>query len=512
MGASRARRQKTAAPAGPHEDMFATLADNISQLAWMADSSGSIFWYNKRWFDYTGGTFRQMHGWGWTKVHHPDHVERVVERIRRSFESGEPWEDTFPLRAANGAFRWFLSRAMPIRDATGQIVRWFGTHTDISDQRQIEQRLRDSEATFRAMFNNSSLGKAQVDVSSRRFTRANDALCRLVGARSTDLLSATFPEIVHPASRPALEAGLDRLERGDIAAFDMEARLDQPTFGRDRSISENISQSNDIEHGPHEEPSFDFAPRALSNGRRRVWAQITINTIVDEKGAPYRFAVVVVDATERKLAEQRNLVLMREVNHRAKNLLAVVQGIARQTAGGEDFEARFLERVVALAAAHEVVVENEWQGATLERLLRSQTSLFADPQSRRIALSGPPVLVSADASQMIAMAIYELATNAVKYGALSTEAGSVAIRWSVAGGGGAEEFTLEWRETDGPKVEKPQRSGFGSVVTRRLIASRLDAKIDAQYAGDGFVWRLTCPLASMVGRETTAELNGVGPG
>lgn len=504
MGASKASRSRKGTTPRPHEDMFATLADNISQLAWMADSSGSIFWYNKRWFDYTGATFRQMRGWGWTKVHHPDHVERVVERIRRSFETGEPWEDTFPLRAANGEFRWFLSRAMPIREAH-KIVRWFGTHTDISEQRRIEERLRESEATFRAMFNNSSLGKAQVDVSSRRFARANEALCRLVGARSADLLAATFPEIVHPASRPALEAALERLARGEIAAFAMEARLHQPAFGQGRLNSEKTHEHNKIEHDFHNQPSFDFAPHPLPADGRRIWAQITINTIVDDKGAPYRFAVVVVDATERKLAEQRNLVLMREVNHRAKNLLAVVQAIARQTAGSEDFEARFLERVVALAAAHEVVVENEWQGATLERLLRSQTSLFADPQSRRIALSGPPVLVSADASQMIAMAIYELATNAVKYGALSTETGGVAIRWSVAGDKGAE-FALDWREVDGPAVDRPRRSGFGSVVTRRLIASRLDAKVDAQFASDGFAWRLTCPLASIVGRETAADL------
>lgn len=509
MGANRSGLAKSVESPRPHEDMFATLADNISQLAWMADSNGSIFWYNKRWFDYTGTTLRRMQGWGWTKVHHPDHVERVVDRIRRSFESGEPWEDTFPLRAANGQFRWFLSRAMPIRDEAGQIVRWFGTHTDISDQRQIEERLRESEATFRAMFNNSSLGKAQVDVSSRRFTRANEALCRLVDASPAELLAATFPEIVHAASRPALEGGLDRLARGEIAAFGMEARLDWPAFERHRANAENTCDSIAIEVASHEKLSSLFPQRALPNAGRRVWAQITINTIVDEKGAPYRFAVVVVDATERKLAEQRNLVLMREVNHRAKNLLAVVQAIARQTAGSEDFEERFLDRVVALAAAHDVVVENEWQGATLERLLLSQTSLFADPQSRRIALSGPPALVSAEASQMIAMAIYELATNAVKYGALSTDAGRVFIGWSVAGDKGAKTFVLEWRETDGPMVGKPLRSGFGSIVTRRLIASRLDAKVDARFMGDGFVWRLTCPLASIVGREAATELDSV---
>src|SRR5262245_59905428 len=103
------------------------LADNISQFAWTADQSGWIYWYNKRWHDYTGTTLEEMQGWGWQKVHHPDHVDRVVARIRKSFEDGSAWEDTFPLRGRDGSYRWFLSRALPIRDDAGNVIRWFGT-------------------------------------------------------------------------------------------------------------------------------------------------------------------------------------------------------------------------------------------------------------------------------------------------------------------------------------------------------------------------------------------------
>jgi PAS domain S-box-containing protein len=98
------------------ETRFRELADNISQFAWTADRSGWIYWYNKRWYDYTGTTLEQMQGWGWQQVHHPEHVDRVVQRIRQSFETGEPWEDTFPLRCQDGSYRWFLSRALPIRN------------------------------------------------------------------------------------------------------------------------------------------------------------------------------------------------------------------------------------------------------------------------------------------------------------------------------------------------------------------------------------------------------------
>ncbi|MBE9127132.1 MULTISPECIES: PAS domain S-box protein [unclassified Coleofasciculus] len=121
------------------EERFRTLADNIAQFAWMADEKGWIFWYNYRWFDYTGTTLAEMAGWGWQKVHHPDHVERVVEKFRTCVEMGETWEDTFPLRGKDGQYRWFLSRAISVRDETGKVLRWFGTNTDITDRLEAEQ-------------------------------------------------------------------------------------------------------------------------------------------------------------------------------------------------------------------------------------------------------------------------------------------------------------------------------------------------------------------------------------
>ncbi|HEY1298522.1 MAG TPA: PAS domain-containing protein [Chloroflexota bacterium] len=120
------------------EERFRTLADNSAQFAWMADSTGARFWYNQRWYDFTGTTLEQMEGWGWTKVHHPDHVERVVQGTKRAWESHTPWEDTFPLRGQDGLYRWFLARAVPIRDQHGQIVRWLGTDTDITERRWTE--------------------------------------------------------------------------------------------------------------------------------------------------------------------------------------------------------------------------------------------------------------------------------------------------------------------------------------------------------------------------------------
>lgn len=133
------------------EERFRTLADNMSQFAWMTDASGWIFWYNQRWFEYTGTTLEQMQGWGWQAVHHPEHLERVVKHFQNSLQIGEPWEDTFPLLGKDGKYRWFLSRAIPIRDQEGNIVRWFGTNTDIEALRQTEISLRESEARYRTL-------------------------------------------------------------------------------------------------------------------------------------------------------------------------------------------------------------------------------------------------------------------------------------------------------------------------------------------------------------------------
>ncbi len=131
------------------QERFRTLADNIPQLAWMADASGSTIWYNQRWFEYTGSTLDQVRNWGWVDYHHPDHVDRIATGLRHSFKTGESWEDTFPLRGGDGQFRWFLGRALPISDNTGQVVRWFGTNTDITEQKQVESELQRSNEDLR---------------------------------------------------------------------------------------------------------------------------------------------------------------------------------------------------------------------------------------------------------------------------------------------------------------------------------------------------------------------------
>jgi len=126
------------------EERFHDLADNIPNLAWMADATGWIFWYNTQWFDYTGTTLEEMQGWGWQKVHHPDYVESITEEWSSNIRAGKPYGNIFPLKGKDGNYRWFLTRITPIRDEQGKLLRWFGTNTDITELKQSEEELKRS--------------------------------------------------------------------------------------------------------------------------------------------------------------------------------------------------------------------------------------------------------------------------------------------------------------------------------------------------------------------------------
>jgi len=128
------------------ENRLHALADNIPNLAWMANADGWIFWYNKQWYEYTGTTLEEMQGWGWQKVHHPDYVQAVTAEWSVCITEGKPYDNVFPLRGKDGDYRWFLTRITPIRDEQGKIQRWFGTNTDITERKQMEEALRESKA------------------------------------------------------------------------------------------------------------------------------------------------------------------------------------------------------------------------------------------------------------------------------------------------------------------------------------------------------------------------------
>jgi PAS domain S-box-containing protein len=200
------------------------------------------------------------------------------------------------------------------------------------------------------------------------------------------------------------------------------------------------------------------------------------------------------DISERKERQERERLLMREINHRAKNMLSVVDAIAHQTAAKtpEDFIERFSERIQALSANQDLLIQNAWHGVETEDLVRAQLAPFADQIGSRIVLRGPNLRLNAASAQAIGLAMHELATNAGKYGALSTDTGRVDICWGTDG----DIFKMSWIERDGPPISAPERRGFGTVVMRKMAERSLNGKVDLDYARSGLTWRLACPATN----------------
>jgi two-component sensor histidine kinase len=214
------------------------------------------------------------------------------------------------------------------------------------------------------------------------------------------------------------------------------------------------------------------------------------------------------DTLEQRVAERTEHIsqLLKEMDHRSKNLLNVVQVIARQTAAANpgEFMARFSERIQTLAASHDLLVKNRWQGICISDLIRVQLAHFSDLLDNRIRLDGPPFRLSVAAAQTLSMILHELATNAAKYGALSNDSGRVDIRWSANG-----QFTLGWTECGGPNVVPPNRRGFGSFVVKAMAESNLDGEVDLDFAPAGLRWRVVCAASNVLDNSLAwARRNG----
>ena len=186
------------------ERQFRTLANSVPQLAWVGDVEGRIYWFNQRWYEYTGTTPETMLQEGWKHVLHPDHATRVLSHLAVCWQNGTPWEDSFPLKAQNGEYRWFLSQALPVRNRDNQIVSWFGTHTDMTTQLEIEAALRESEARFRVLTDSMP----QIVWSARAdgvMDYSNHQLYELTGM-DFNHENPDWSTLVHPDDLPKVQA------------------------------------------------------------------------------------------------------------------------------------------------------------------------------------------------------------------------------------------------------------------------------------------------------------------
>jgi two-component sensor histidine kinase len=214
-------------------------------------------------------------------------------------------------------------------------------------------------------------------------------------------------------------------------------------------------------------------------------------------GKAHHVIHVATDITERKTAEAHQRFLLQELSHRSKNLLSIVQAVADQTMRNcpdlAEFQKRFDGRLQGLAASNTLLARGDWRGSCLSALVELQLSPFIDLASPQIEVRGPNVDLTAEATQAVGLALHELATNAVKHGALSVPQGRVSVSWEVFKGSGAPRLRLDWTERDGPPVTAPNRTGFGHFVIKTMIEQSVQGKVALDFNREGLHWSLEAP-------------------
>ena len=291
----------------------------------------------------------------------------------------------------------------------------------------------------------------------------NGAATRILGYEAAEMIGEPITRIIPPELHAEEEQILGRLRRGER-----------------------------IVH---------FETVRITKDGRRVDVSLSVSPIRDRFGTLIGASKVARDITERKQHEKEQQVMLRELAHRSKNLLAVVQAMVRQTALHaeeiEEFRAQLDGRISSLSDANDLLIDQNWRGASVEDLIKAQLRPFVDVHSDRVKTSGPFILLNAQATQQLALALHELATNACKYGALSVTDGTVRVDWACQPGKDTKkELWLRWTERGGPAVMGNAREGFGTLVLRRLTPSGLNGSAELYYKPDGFEWILSSSDAS----------------
>lgn len=337
---------------------------------------------------------------------------------------------------------------------------------DASDRNKYEEELRNArkQAEERAAIVNYSADAIISTAADGTVLTWNRGAEAMFGFTATEAIGQQIVKLIIPPDR------LDEFKQN-------RAQLLRDGVARQRDTSRCRRDKTEIE------VSAQFSP------------------IRDQAGNLSAVSVIYRDITDRRRSEEHIKLLLHEVNHRSKNMLSLVQAVARHSAAGdpEHFLERFSARLRALAANQDLLVANDWKGTEIDALVRSQLAHFEELVGNRIKLSGPPLQLSTRAAQTIGMVLHELATNASKYGALSNNDGFVSIAWRVEKSNGCNNrFILDWREENGPAVRQPTTTGFGSTVILKMAKLELDAEVQLEYAETGLRWNLISPASSVL--------------
>lgn len=387
---------------------------------------------------------------------HPEDVARTDTEIDRVRMSGGTYDVEFRILLPGNGIRWIAATGEAMLDQEDTPLRLIGANYDVTEFKTAAE----TNAQLAAVIQSSQDAVMSMGV---------DGIVRTWNPGAEALFGYSAEEIVGKPIQALYPEGGQEEHESLYAGLSEGQRLRRDVVRRHKD-------------GHLIDVNINVSPMYSAGGRLSG------------------FSSIVRDISERKEQEAHLRLVMRELSHRSKNLLAVIQAMARQTARSstdlEEFEKNYSQRLQALSASQDLIVHQNWHGAPLAELLRSILVPFADDVDTRIDLDGPDINVNPTAAQNLALSIHELATNASKYGALSVPSGRVSLTWAVLRSDkGDDRIRIMWVERGGPPVKEPRRKGFGHIVIKKMIAQALDADVDLAFAPDGVRWTLHMPAS-----------------
>ncbi|MEE7490276.1 PAS domain S-box protein [Methylobacterium oryzae CBMB20] len=577
------------------EERFQVLTELAPAMIWFGNPDGSLSYFNDRWYAYTGQTPEEALPMGWDRPVHPDDLPRLLQAWETARTQEVVYDTEARLRRHDGAYRWFLIRAEPLRDASGAVVGWLGSNSDIHDRRRAELELREAREQLGLAVEATGTGIFDYDLVGDVLTW--DARTRALFGLLPDapVNYDVFLAGLHPDDRSWVDAAVQRaIDPKGPGTYDIAFRVIGLQDGIERWVAakgqafvaggrtvrfigttRDVTESRRAENALREaEERYRLAARATNDaiwdwdlasdhilwneavqtlfgyaadavGASGTWwkAQIHpedrdrvttgIYAVIDDSiehwteeyrfrkadgsyahvldrgyvlrdasGQAVRMIGAMLDITERKRAEEHQRLLTGELQHRVKNTLAMVQAVANQTfRNAADLDAArdaFSARLILLGRAHDILTRASWTEAPIADVVDGALAVHQGGAGTRIRVVGPGVLLAAKPALALALALHELATNAAKYGALSTAEGSVDLRWHVVHEAAEPRFCLTWSEMGGPPIlAQPTRRGFGSRLIERSFAAEVGGEVRLNYAPTGLICRLEAPLAAM---------------
>lgn len=458
-----------------NDDRLALLAERLPQLVWFTRPDGYHEYFNQRWYNLTGMTSDQCRGEGWKTAVHPDDLGLVRSRWRQALEAEELYEAEYRLRRADGTYCWMLSRALADRDTQGNIIRWFGTSTNIDAQKHAEAALSHLEEQHRLALEAANLGTWSLDIESHvaTFDATTRTLMSIPSTRPESMSLDEVMEFVHPSDREVM--------RKHIATAT----------------------------GPQSDGHYEIEYRVIRADGGIRWIRSS-GKVFFPRGDNIRHTAllssVVRDSTEQHAFEETQQLLTRELHHRVKNLFAIANGMVSMTARAakdpKEMALALRGRLGALSRAHELVQPPSAPGqrgeaeVALGQLIDAVLAPYKETEGKRVTVEGPDIRVGSSTTTSLALVLHELATNAAKYGCLSNAEGHLTIRWALQDGN----VKLDWIETSGPSIEAPPHfEGFGSQLTQRSIAGQLGGTLEREWRREGLCVHMHLPLARLAG-------------